>query len=84
MEPGLRARRGACMEGALCVCKAVLKFGKRFDLNGEPVDQTVEAPREKTGAVAARRDEGAHGSAETECRRRAERHAGGGREDRRK
>ena len=28
-------------------CKVVLKFGKRFDLNGEPVDQTIEFPARK-------------------------------------
>ena len=40
-------------------CKAVLNFGKRFDLNGEQVDQTVEADarrqaRQRLAAIRAR------------------------------
>lgn len=40
-------------------CKAVLNFGKRFDLNGEQVDQTVEdyarkQARQRLAAIKAR------------------------------
>jgi sRNA-binding protein len=37
-------------------CRAVLRFGSRFDLNGEPVDQTVEdSAREQARRVLAAR-----------------------------
>lgn len=50
-------------------CKAVLCYDRRFDLNGELVDQPVEDSA-RTGAAAARHEKGARRSTEPESSRR--------------